>query len=76
MTLYAVNVQTEKKTGPYLSFITSPTFYLDSNVQGITDLNHANHIVERWLADAGLNVTGMTVIPVEDNEVLEGHTDR
>lgn len=64
-TRYAVNVQTETRNGKWTGAISSPTFYLDANVQGIVSEDHAKRIVEHWLTDAGLTVISVTAVVVD-----------
>jgi hypothetical protein len=63
--LYGITVQTETRDGDYTGSVSSPTFYLDSNVQGIVSEDHAKRIVEHWLTDAGLTVLNVTAMEVE-----------
>lgn len=60
MTLYGINVSTETRNGEYTGAVESPTFYLDSNVQGIVSTEHAERIVQNWLRDTGLTVLSVT----------------
>ena len=63
--LYQVQAQTKTEVtdslGTWEGAISSPTFYLDSNVQGIVSKEHAAKIVRHWLSDAGLEVIDVTV---------------
>ena len=60
-TKYSVQVGTETRVGEYVGQIQSPTFILDSDIQGITDSAHAERIVRAWLRDAGLTVDHVSV---------------
>jgi hypothetical protein len=64
-TLYAINVRTLTRKDGYTGSIDSPTFYLDSNVQGIVSEDHAKRIVQRWLEDTGLAVLDVTAVKVD-----------
>jgi hypothetical protein len=63
--LYAITVRTETRNGDYTGMIESPTFYLNSDVQGIVSEDHAKRIIEHWLTDAGLTVLGVTAVKVD-----------
>jgi hypothetical protein len=49
--LYGVIVQTETPVNGWRRHSSSPTFYLDSDVLGITSADHARRIVVNWLSD-------------------------
>lgn len=70
---YRVTVATESTTHDGFAGVTqSPTFLLDSTVQGITSPEHAEHIVRAWLGDAGLNVLAVTVVAEPTSELPPG----
>lgn len=66
MTTYACTVQTETVDGAWRGSVGSPTFYLESSVQGITSTTHAERIIRSWLADAKVSVLGVSVVDVSD----------
>jgi hypothetical protein len=49
--MYAVTASVTRKVGKWSSTTHSPTFFLDSNVQGIVSVNHAERIALRMVQD-------------------------
>lgn len=71
MALYQVWIRTETRNGDFRGSVSSPTLYLDSRVQGVTSVDHAEHIVEQWLTAAGLKVLDVTALAPGDYHLSE-----
>ena len=61
--MYLVTTGTERKSadGKWTGQIQSPTFILDSHIQGIMSAKGAEKIVRHWLVAMGLTVDFVTV---------------
>src|SRR5215210_7711666 len=55
--LYAITAVCNRTEGQYQRTIQMPTFYLDSNVQGIRDAGHAQRIAENMFASTNPEAT-------------------
>ena len=73
--LYNVNVRTETRSGLYRGSVDSPTFVLDSDIQGIVSEGHASQIVNSWLSRAGLTILDVSVGVRDDVSELVAFTE-
>ena len=74
--LYAVSVVVTTHKDGWSSPISMPTFYLDENVQGITNSDHAKRIATRMFTSLGHDAADISVsvcatnVPLEDRPAM------